>query len=187
MGKKWRSSLAGRSRGRAIGRLDNWIRFEEGSGMANLAVTDVIAGLARPAMAYPETEMHLNGLALAVLQETSALKPSEREVIATFLAATNHAEPGATVEADLAGLPIDGKLNALLLIAGKVQQAWCCVTVEDVARARERGADDMALHDTVLLAAAFALFRRYVDGLTPAPRRPAPGCADTIADLAPAR
>ena len=36
---------------------------------------------------------------------------------------------------------------------------------EDVERARSEGADDKAIHDTVLIAAAFCMFNRYVDGL----------------------
>lgn len=52
-----------------------------------------------------------------------------------------------------------------MVIAGKVQQGGRRVTEEDVARAREAGADDKAIHDTVLIAAAFCMFNRYVDGL----------------------
>ena len=36
---------------------------------------------------------------------------------------------------------------------------------EDIARARACGATDMEIHDTVLIAAAFCMFNRYVDGL----------------------
>ncbi len=39
------------------------------------------------------------------------------------------------------------------------------VTVEDIARAREQGATDKEIHDTVLIAAAFCMYNRYVDGL----------------------
>jgi hypothetical protein len=46
-----------------------------------------------------------------------------------------------------------------------VQQGGRRVTEEDVARARAGGADDKAIHDTVLIAAAFCMFNRYVDGL----------------------
>jgi hypothetical protein len=35
----------------------------------------------------------------------------------------------------------------------------------DVDRARLAGADDKAIHDTVLIAAMFCMFNRYVDGL----------------------
>ncbi len=39
------------------------------------------------------------------------------------------------------------------------------VTEDEFARARSVGADDKAIHDTVLVAAAFCMYNRYVDGL----------------------
>ncbi|MBD0260923.1 MAG: carboxymuconolactone decarboxylase, partial [Cytophagales bacterium] len=39
------------------------------------------------------------------------------------------------------------------------------VGAEDVALARQHGATDRDIHDTVLIAAAFCMFNRYVDGL----------------------
>ena len=61
------------------------------------------------------------------------------------------------------------RLKALLAIAGKVQRGGKEVTSEDIARARECGATDMEIHDTVLIAAAFCMFNRYVDGWEPGP------------------
>ncbi|HEY5750436.1 MAG TPA: carboxymuconolactone decarboxylase, partial [Chryseolinea sp.] len=55
--------------------------------------------------------------------------------------------------------------KALLNIAGKVQISGKAVTVDDVAEARKHGATDRDIHDTVLIAAAFCMFNRYVDGL----------------------
>jgi hypothetical protein len=60
--------------------------------------------------------------------------------------------------------PISPKLRALLDIAGKVQKV-AHVLPEDIAIAREAGASDRELHDTALIAAAFCMFNRYVDGL----------------------
>lgn len=45
-----------------------------------------------------------------------------------------------------------------------VQQSGKSVTADDVAKARELGATDKDIHDTVLIAAAFCMFNRYVDG-----------------------
>jgi alkylhydroperoxidase/carboxymuconolactone decarboxylase family protein YurZ len=68
---------------------------------------------------------------------------------------------------------ISAKLKALLVIAGKVQQGGTQVTPADVAQARAAGATDVEVHDTVLIAAAFCMFNRYVDGLaTLAPDHP---------------
>ena len=39
------------------------------------------------------------------------------------------------------------------------------VTAEDVEKARSQGATDIEIHDTVLIAAAFCMYNRYVDGL----------------------
>jgi alkylhydroperoxidase/carboxymuconolactone decarboxylase family protein YurZ len=68
---------------------------------------------------------------------------------------------------------ISEKLKALLAIAGKVQQGGKSVTSDDIAQARQQGATDLEIHDTVLIAAAFCMFNRYVDGLaTFAPQDP---------------
>jgi hypothetical protein len=56
-------------------------------------------------------------------------------------------------------------MKALLNIAGKVQESGKLVTNEDVAEARKHGASDRDIHDTVLIAATFSMFNRYVDGL----------------------
>ncbi len=144
-------------------------------------------------MAYPETEKHLNGLAEALLRGPSSLTPAEREIIAVHVSTANdcyfcanaHAATarhllGADaavvdqVTTDFQQAPVSETLKALLVIAGKVQQGGRRVSDDDVARARAEGADDKAIHDTVLIAAAFCMFNRYVDGLaTWAPREAA--------------
>ena len=143
-------------------------------------------------LAYPETEKHLNGLAQTLLRGSSSLSEAEREVIATqvshgnecFFCTSSHAAVarhllgagGGVVDAVLAdpqAAAINAKLRALLTIADKVRRDGRLVTADDVARAREAGADDKAIHDTVLIAAAFCMYNRYVDGLaTWAPRDP---------------
>ena len=69
------------------------------------------------------------------------------------------------VKADPQHAAISDKLKALLVIAGKTVEGGKRVTAEDVARARQHGATDLEIHDTVLIAAAFCMFNRYVDGL----------------------
>ena len=77
------------------------------------------------------------------------------------------------VKADFKTAPISPKLKALLVIAGKVQQDGKLVTEADVQAARTQGATDLEIHDTVLIAAAFSMYNRYVDGLgTVQPRDP---------------
>lgn len=60
---------------------------------------------------------------------------------------------------------MSAKLKALLRIAAAVQQSGLAVTEADVAAARGEGATDLEIHDTVLIAALFCMFNRYVDGL----------------------
>jgi len=70
-----------------------------------------------------------------------------------------------SVRRNLETAPVSAKLKALLRIAGKVQESGRCVTPEDIADARAEGATDLEIHDTVLIAAAFSMYNRYVDGL----------------------
>ena len=152
--------------------------------MAHVTLPDGVPGIVGPLMQYPETGRHLSGLAESLLRGPSSLSPAEREVIATYVSSQNGcvfcmSSHGAAarallgvdapivdqVKADPASAPISEKLKALLVIAGKVQQGGRRVDEADVARARAAGADDKAVHDTVLIAAAFCMYNRYVDGL----------------------
>jgi uncharacterized peroxidase-related enzyme len=131
----------------------------------------------------PETAKPMRQLAHILLHEPSSLTPGERELIATYVssrnncqfcqlshgaAATSHlgdATVVAQVKSDFLTAAISDKLKALLAIAGKVQQDGKLVTAADVEAARSQGATDLEIHDTVLIAAAFCMFNRYVDGL----------------------
>jgi uncharacterized peroxidase-related enzyme len=153
--------------------------------MPHIELPEGLPGIVGPMVAYPETEKHLNGLADALLRGPSSLTPGEREVIAAFVSAGNgcafctrlHASTarhllgesgGGMVDSVLSSgprAPVSEKLQALLEIAGKVRLDGRLVAAEDIARARRAGADDKAIHDTVLIAAAFSMYTRYVDGL----------------------
>ena len=132
----------------------------------------------------PETAKPLLLLAETLLRGPSSLTSGEREIIAASVSwwnqchfcHTSHAAAAvAHFKCDIglideikAGLPntdVSDKLRALLDIAHQVQRGGKNVTEVDVARAREFGADDQEIHDTVLIAAAFCMFNRYVDGL----------------------
>ena len=132
----------------------------------------------------PETAGPLNSLVEVLLRGPSTLTPGERELIAAYVSSLNecrycysaHAAYAAEqlpegmalveqVRTDPAGAPISEKLIALLTIAAAVQGGGLRVTEELVAEARAKGADDVEIHDTVLIAAAFCMFNRYVDGL----------------------
>jgi uncharacterized peroxidase-related enzyme len=139
----------------------------------------------RGAMAFrPETSKPLNELVEVLLRHPNSLTPGERELIATYVSSQNNCHycqsiHGAIAAAHLGGdeeivrsvkndffsADISPKMKALLVIAGKVQQDGKKVTEQDVQAARQQGATDIEIHDTVLIAAAFCMFNRYVDGL----------------------
>jgi uncharacterized peroxidase-related enzyme len=141
----------------------------------------------------PETARPLNELVEVLLRGPSTLTPGERELIAAYVSTLNDCRycssshsayaaaqlPGgmALVEqvcAESGEVPISAKLKALLRIASAVQKGGLKVTQQDVAAARAAGATDLEIHDCVLIAAAFCMFNRYVDGLaTIAPDDPA--------------
>jgi uncharacterized peroxidase-related enzyme len=152
--------------------------------MAHIKLPEGLPGI-RGAMAFrPETARPLNDLAEVLLHGPNSLTPGERELIATYVSSENdcyycqtiHGAVAAAslngdealvkkVKVDFMNADIPNKLKALLAIAGKVQRGGKHVTAEDVAHARELGATDVEIHDTVLIAAAFCMFNRYVDGL----------------------
>jgi uncharacterized peroxidase-related enzyme len=152
--------------------------------MAHINLPDGLPGITGPLNNYPETAIHLRGLAETLLRGPSSLTSAERELIAAYVSAENectfcmnsHAAVARSLygkDRDLVDQAISNfqqadlsdKMKALLVIAGKVQQGGRRVTEKDVASARAAGADDKAIHDTVLTAAAFCMFNRYVDGL----------------------
>jgi len=82
--------------------------------------------------------------------------------------AASHLEDEGLVESAVRNpedAAISGKLKALLAVAARVQHGGRSVRSEDIARARDEGATDTEIHDTVLIAAAFCMYNRYVDGL----------------------
>ena len=61
----------------------------------------------------------------------------------------------------------------MLTIAAQVQESGRSVTETSIQNAKDAGATDIEIHDTVLIAALFCLYNRYVDGLATAlPEKP---------------
>lgn len=108
----------------------------------------------------------------------------ERELIATYVSCLNECRYCQTAHGSHAAAQLDGgpdlvervkhdpssaavspQLRSLLAIAAKVQAGGRNVTTDDVADARSNGPTDLEIHDTVLIAAAFCMFNRYMDGL----------------------
>lgn len=150
-----------------------------------LGVDDrMFPGMAGLAQYRPETAGPLLELAQVLLRGPSTLSPGERELIASYVSSGNecnfcalsHGAFAAAqlpegmpvvkqVQADPDSAPVSEKLRALLRIAGAARESGHAVTPELVGAARSAGASDLEIHDTVLIAAAFSLYNRYVDGL----------------------
>jgi uncharacterized peroxidase-related enzyme len=132
----------------------------------------------------PETAGPLLSLAEVLLRGDNTLSRGERELIAAYVSNLNECEFCQSSHSAFASLQLDGgdelveqvkrdpgsapispKLRALLAIAAKVQKDGRSVTTADVEAARAESATDVEIHDTVLIAAAFCMFNRYVDGL----------------------
>jgi uncharacterized peroxidase-related enzyme len=151
--------------------------------MPHINLPDGVPGIVSGFAFRPETEKPMRELAHILLHEPNSLTPGERELIAAHVSARNHcafcysshsavasshlgdASVVEKVKADYLSAPVSPKLKALLAIAGKVQQDGKLVTTADVEAARKEGATDLEIHDTVLIAAAFSMYNRYVDGL----------------------
>jgi len=153
--------------------------------MFHIALPEHLPGI-RAAMAFrPETAKPLNELVEVLLHNPeNTLTPGERELIATYVSYLNECHYCQTihgaiaaanlnndyelvkrVKADFQHANISAKLKSLLVVAAKVQKGGKNVTLEDIAADRIVGATDTEIHDTVLIAAAFCMYNRYVDGL----------------------
>jgi uncharacterized peroxidase-related enzyme len=152
--------------------------------MAHIHVEEGIPGIRSLVLFRPETGKPLYELAQVLLRGPSHLSEAERELIAAYVSHLNdcffctnsHAAAarclyGADknivddVLADMQMSDISNKMKNLLNIVGKVQVLGKEVTPGDIEAARNAGANDRDIHDAVLIAAAFCMFNRYVDGL----------------------
>lgn len=160
--------------------------------MPHINLGNDLPGIRGPMAFSPHTAQPLNDFANALLATDEGLSRGERELIGAYVshlndchfcqsihgAVANHylgeSETYEAVKCDLPNAPVTEKLRALLAIAASTQKGGKQVTAEQVEKARAEGASDRDIHDTVLIAAAFCMFNRYVDGLaTWAPDDPA--------------
>jgi uncharacterized peroxidase-related enzyme len=152
--------------------------------MPHIPLTEGLPGIRALFAFRPETAQPLCDLVNVLLHDRHTLSPGERELIATYVSSQNdcfycqtiHGAIAAhqldvgekvveDVKRDFESAGISSKLKALLAIADKVRQGGKSVLPEDVERAWQQGATDLEIHDTVLIAAAFCMYNRYVDGL----------------------
>src|SRR5690348_12035888 len=141
-------------------------RFCQGEHMPHITLNSAEPGIRGLLRFRPETGRPLSELAEVLLRGPSTLTRGERELIAAYVSALNEcryctASHSATAAAQLPGG---------MALVEQVRD----VTADLVAQARAAGATDLEIHDTVLIAAAFCMMNRYVDGLaTTAPEDPA--------------
>lgn len=160
--------------------------------MAHITLDETLPGIRGPMAFRPETAKPMNELAEVLLRSANSLSRGERELIATYVSSLNdcfycqHAHGGIAkhylqcdtelidkVKRDFSTSAISEKLKRLLTIAASVQRGGKEVSRDQIEEARDFGATDREIHDTVLIAAAFCMFNRYVDGLgTWAPQDP---------------
>jgi uncharacterized peroxidase-related enzyme len=153
--------------------------------MAYIDLQNDLPGIRGPMIYRPDTGAILNNLAEALLHdENNTLSRGDREMIGAYVSAENdcffcqhvhgamaqHYYQSDThfidsIKKDFQGANISEKLKSLLAIAGSVQKGGKQVTADQIQKAKELGATDREIHDTVLIAAAFCMFNRYVDGL----------------------
>jgi uncharacterized peroxidase-related enzyme len=161
--------------------------------MAHIPLAEGLPGIRGLFAFRPETANPLCELAEVLLHTPGSLSMADRELIASYVSSRNDCYYCQTSHGALAAYHLGGdenlvldvkrnfesaaisqKLKALLAIAGKVQHSGKDVRPDDVEQARSLGATDGDIHDAVLIAAAFCMYNRYVDGLaTWAPSDPA--------------
>ncbi|MCD6010146.1 MAG: Carboxymuconolactone decarboxylase family protein [Flavipsychrobacter sp.] len=130
-----------------------------------------------------DTAEPIRELTQVLLKGPSTLTEGERELIATIVCYGNECnfcnaahtaaadillgehETSAKMKQDIETTPVSEKMKALLTIAAQVRESGKSVTTASVERAKAAGATDIEIHDTVLIAALFCLYNRYVDGL----------------------
>jgi uncharacterized peroxidase-related enzyme len=153
--------------------------------MAHIQLEEGLYGIRGPMAFSPLTARPLNELAERLLRDdNNSLCRGERELIATYVSSLNdcffcqniHGAIAGhylscnmnfidSVKADYRSTHLTEKFKSLLAIAGSVQQSGKKVTAVQIEVAKNLGATDKEIHDTVLIAAAFCMFNRYVDGL----------------------
>lgn len=152
--------------------------------MAYIPVEEGVPGIRSLVLFRPETGKHLYELAQVLLRGKSPIPEAERELIAAYVSSRNecifctqsHAAASRELFGDkrdivdctindLKSDEMSPKLSALLNIAGKVAESGKSVLPKDIEQAKAIGATDLEIHDTVLIAAAFCMYNRYVDGL----------------------
>jgi len=152
--------------------------------MPHIPLEDHLPGITGLLEYRKDTAAPIRELTQILLRGPSTLTEGERELIATIVSHKNECtfcvtahsaaadillsenETTASIKNNINTSAISDKMKALLTIAAQVQQSGKNVTTESIQKAKDAGATDLEIHDTVLIAALFCLYNRYVDGLS---------------------
>jgi uncharacterized peroxidase-related enzyme len=152
--------------------------------MPYISVEDHLPGITGLLEYRKDSAQPIRDLTQFLLRGPSTLTEGERELIATIVSHKNECrfctsahtavadlllgecETTAQIKKDISAAPVSEKMKALLTIASQVQQSGKNVTTDSIEKAKTAGATDIEIHDTVLIAALFCLYNRYVDGLS---------------------
>ncbi|MHA4894333.1 carboxymuconolactone decarboxylase family protein [Pedobacter sp. PWIIR3] len=167
--------------------------------MPFIALEDHLPGITGLLEFSKTTAQPIRDLTQFLLRGPSSLTEAERELIATVVSHGNactfcttahtaaadllagESHTAQKVKEDIDTAPVTEKMKALLHIAKATGKGGKQVTDAHIKQAKAEGATDIEIHDTVLIAALFCLYNRYVDGLgTSLPADPA--YYDVLAD-----
>lgn len=151
--------------------------------MPHITLEDHLPGITGLLEYNKDSARPIRELTQLLLRGPSTLTEGERELIATIVSYGNEckfcttahtaaadkllgeSDTTSAIKHDIETSPVSDKMKALLVIARQVRQSGKAVTAESIAKAKSAGATDIEIHDTVLIAALFCLYNRYVDGL----------------------
>ena len=152
--------------------------------MPHISLPEGIPGIRGPLSIRPDIARPLSEFTETLMRGENSLSRGERELIATVVSSLNdcfyceNSHGGVAqhylqcdtafvdkVKKDFMSANLSDKMKSLLSIAASVQKGGKHVTEDQIAKAKSIGITDREIHDTVLIAAAFCMFNRYVDGL----------------------
>lgn len=151
--------------------------------MAHIEVDPHLPGITGLLEYRKDSAAPIRELTQLLLRGDSSLTQGERELIAGVVCSGNECSfctaahtaaadlllgdntTAKSVINDIDTAPVSEKMKALLHIASLVQKGGKHVSEQAIAGAKAAGATDIEIHDTVLIAALFCLYNKYVDGL----------------------
>lgn len=151
--------------------------------MPHVTLNSDLPGITGLLNTWPEPGAPIRDLTQFILRGENSLTEGERELIASMVCVGNECQFCSNAHISAAARYIGSKetvntiLNQpfggivsdriahLLAISQAVGRSGSLVNQEMIDAAKNAGATDVEIHDTVMIAALFSLYNRYVDGL----------------------